>query len=147
MAKVIKKNCLAWAVSTVSVRYINNHNIIRAFQKGVRDVLRKLEIRNWKLEVYLLIDGFYIKYLRGVGLKNQRAIINGDEKSISIAAASVIAKVFRDRLMRRLAKKYPKYHWEKNKGYGTREHINALKKYGKTKIHRDLFLRKIDLTI
>lgn len=148
LAKVIKKNCLAWAVSVVSVRFINNHGIGVAFQKGVRDILRKLEISpaapgRFKSKIYLLIDGFYVKCLRGIGLRNQKAIVGGDEKSISIAAASIIVKVYRDQLMGRLAKKYPKYHWEKNKGYGTKEHLKALKKYGKTKFHRDLFIRKI----
>lgn len=143
LAGLIKKNCLAWAVAVVSVGFINKQGIVAAFQKGVRDVLKKLKIENCQLKIYLLIDGFYVKYLRGVGLKNQKAIIDGDEKSLSIAAASIIAKVFRDRVMSRLAKKYPRYQWEKNKGYGTREHIEALKKYGKTKYHRHLFLKKI----
>ncbi|MBI3092738.1 MAG: ribonuclease HII, partial [Candidatus Levybacteria bacterium] len=63
----------------------------------------------------------------------------GDQKSISIAAASIIAKVYRDSLMKRLHKKYPQYRLAKNKGYGTKEHQNALKKYGLSKIHRTSF--------
>ena len=92
-------------------------------------------------KIFILIDGFQVKYLRGVGLKNQKAIIKGDEKSISIAAASIIAKVYRDKLMEKLAKKYPLYHFDKNKGYGTKEHIKALRKYKQSPIHRLLFIR------
>lgn len=95
---------------------------------------------------YLLADAFRIKYLRGIGLKNQEAIIHGDRISISIAAASIIAKVARDALMEKLSLKYPIYLWHKNKGYGTREHIEALKKHGKTPLHRDLFIRNIVLS-
>lgn len=143
LSQAIKKHAYKWAVIKINERYINNHNIAKAFQKGVRDLIKKLKIENCKLKIYLLIDGFYVKYLKGVGLKNQRGIIKGDEKSISIASASIIAKVYRDNLMRKLAKKYPKYHWDKNKGYGTKEHIKALKLYGKTKHHRILFIRNI----
>lgn len=156
LAELIKKKCFVWGISSVSARIINNHNINKAFQKGVKEVVKKLrdkinKKKNQKinspiskiLNFYLLIDGFYVKYLKGVGLKKQIAIIKGDQKSISIAAASIIAKVFRDKLMEKLSKKYPKYHWNQNKGYGTKDHIEALKKYGKTKYHRELFLRKI----
>lgn len=143
LAKIIKKKCLAWAATTVSSRFINRHRLSKAFQKGVREVLKKLKITNGNRRAYLLIDGFYVKYLRGIGLERQKAIIRGDEKSLSIASASIIAKVFRDKLMTQLAKKHPQYDWEKNKGYGTKDHIQALKNYGKTNLHRDLFLRKI----
>ena len=91
---------------------------------------------------FLLIDAFHVKYIPGVGLKNQEAIIKGDQKSISIAAASILAKVYRDSLMKKLAKKYKKYHWEKNKGYGTRKHIEAIRRFGPTSWHRNAFIRK-----
>ena len=67
-------------------------------------------------------------------------IKNGDQKSISIAAASIIAKTWRDRLMTLYSRVYPMYGWERNKGYGTYEHRNAIKKFGITKIHRKSFL-------
>ena len=153
LTEVIKKHCFAWVISTVSVKFINNYGIVRAFQKGVREVINKLRNKEIKenpnysstplINYFLLIDGFYVKYLRGISIRRQKAIVKGDTKSVSIASASIIAKVFRDQLMNNLAKKYPKYHWEKNKGYGTKEHIEALKKYGKTKLHRNLYLRKI----
>lgn len=69
----------------------------------------------------------------------QTSIIKGDEKSVSIAAASIIAKVYRDRYMDEISKEYPEYHFEKNKGYGTKEHFLALEKYGPTIYHRKSF--------
>ena len=80
-------------------------------------------------------------------LKNfdSKAIIKGDQKSISIAAASIIAKIYRDRLMKKLSKVFPQYKWEKNKGYGTPEHIEALKSIGICKHHRKTFKPIINL--
>ena len=143
LALVIKKQSQFYLISKVSVRYINKYGIIKAFQKAVREIVKKTRNFFLKEKLFILIDGFYVKYLRGIGLKNQKAIIKGDEKSISIASASIVAKVYRDSLMKKLGQKYKKYQLEKNKGYGTKEHIKALKKYGPTKIHRQLFLKKI----
>jgi ribonuclease HII len=89
--------------------------------------------------IFLLVDGFHIRYVRGIGLKNQKAIIKGDQKSTSIAAASIIAKVHRDNLMRRLHRQFPVYNFAKNKGYGTKEHQQAIKNYGLSKTHRKSF--------
>ena len=89
---------------------------------------------------FVLIDAFHIKYLRGIGLKNQKAIKKGDQKSISIAAASIIAKVFRDSLMQKLTKRYGKYRWGVNKGYGTKVHQEAILKYVATRLHRKQFV-------
>ena len=90
----------------------------------------------------MLIDGYPIKYLTG-GLKKQKGIVNGDQKSISIAAGSIIAKVYRDRLMRKLSRQYPLYKWGRNKGYGTKAHLQALKKFGSSLYHRKLFIDDI----
>ena len=68
---------------------------------------------------------------------------NGDQKSVSIAAASIIAKCYRDKLIRKLALTHPLYQWEKNKGYGTKKHIEAIKKFGVSHLHRKSFLSKI----
>ena len=87
----------------------------------------------------ILIDGnksFFIE-------KELHTIVKGDSKSFSIAAASIIAKVARDRIMKNLAKQYPHYLWEKNKGYPTKEHINLVKKYGPSPLHRKTFLKNI----
>lgn len=104
------------------------------------------EKKLWRKDYYVIgIDEVGRGALAGpcIGLKNQLAIVHGDEKSISIAAASIIAKVERDRTMSKLHQDYPKYGWKKNKGYGTKKHIEVIKKYGKSKLHRELFLRKI----
>ncbi len=91
----------------------------------------------------VLVDGLSIINNLPENKYIQEPIIKGDGKSISIAAASIMAKVYRDRLMVRLAKKYPDYGWEKNKGYGTRQHIEAIRKYGLTELHRKLFVRNV----
>ena len=72
----------------------------------------------------------------------QENIIKGDALSYNIAAASILAKVYRDKLMENLDKKYPEYNFAKHKGYGTKAHIEALKKYGKCEIHRETFIKK-----
>lgn len=139
LSQTIKKQADRIFISKINVSYINRYGISKAFQNGVRKIVNQMKKANKK--IFILIDGFQVKYLRGVGLKNQKAIIKGDEKSISIAAASIIAKVYRDKLMEKLAKKYPLYHFDKNKGYGTKEHIKALRKYKQSPIHRLLFIR------
>ena len=84
----------------------------------------------------VLIDGVYKPNLRNL---NCKTIIKGDQKFISIAAASIIAKVQRDQIMQNIAKKYPNYGWQTNMGYGTKEHINAIKSVGICKHHRKTF--------
>jgi len=139
LSQIIKKQADQIFIAKINVSYINKYGISKAFQNGVRRLVNQMKKTNKK--IFILIDGFHIKHLRGVGLKNQKAIIKGDEKSISIAAASIIAKVYRDNLMKKLAKKYPLYHFDKNKGYGTKEHIQALKKHKQCPIHRVFFIR------
>lgn len=146
-AKWIKENCLVCALGSSPVSYINKYGIVkatnRAFRIAIKELLRKI---NKSGEKYLLVDAFHIKYVREIGLANQKAIVKGDQKSISIASASIIAKVHRDRLMTQLARKNKKYSlfgWGRNKGYGTKEHIFAIKKYGPTLLHRKLFLRNL----
>ena len=151
----IKENCLAWGIGEVSVSFINKHGIVKATRKAFRKALGETrnKLQDTKID-FLLVDAFYISYTKGIKRKNQLAVVKGDEKSFSIAAASIIAKVYRDKLMSSLARrdlaklKYykqdlRKYAWEKNKGYGTKEHVEAIKKYGVTKLHRKMFVRKI----
>ena len=88
-----------------------------------------------------MVDAFHVKYIPGIGLKRQKAIVKGDGKSISIAAASILAKVHRDRLMSKLGAQYKKYHWNTNKGYGTTEHREAIRKFGITRLHRRLYVK------
>lgn len=155
------KSSAVYSISTISVKDINRVGIGKAtkmaFRKAIKDIMFKiydleiknsLKIENWKLKIpeqkiFLLVDGFYIKYVTGIGLKNQKAIIKGDKKSLSIAAASIIAKVHRDNLMIKLAREYPEYGFDIHKGYGTKIHREKIKKHGLSKMHRKSFnLRK-----
>lgn len=134
----IKKYALFYGVGSASVAQINKYGI----KKGSEIAFRRA-IKNSKKRIdYLLVDAFYIPFIKGLRRKNQLAIIKGDEKSFSIAAASIIAKVYRDKQMEKLGNKpkYKKYFWFKNKGYGTKEHTDAILKYGITSWHRKDFV-------
>ncbi len=143
LSDVIKSVALTYATASVSHSIVNKKGIVAATKIAQRKVIKNIRAKLNGRKVFVLIDAFYLNYLKGIGLKKQKAIIKGDEKSISIAAASIIAKVERDHNMIKLHHKYPIYFWKNNKGYGTIRHIAAIKKYGKSKLHRDLFLRKI----
>jgi ribonuclease HII len=136
--KWIRENAFAFGIGQASVSQINRLGIKKASEIAFRKA-----IKNCDIEInYLLIDAFYIPYVKGLRRRNQKPIIKGDTKSVSIAAASIIAKVYRDRLMLGLSKrpKYRKYGWGRNKGYGTLEHRKAIKKYGLTRQHRKQFV-------
>lgn len=155
LSKAIKKEALFYSVSTVGVSTINKIGIGKATQMAIRKAIKSImykvlsskyqaNIHNTNYIIhstkfFVLADGFHIKYIRGIGLSHQKGIIKGDKKSISIAAASIIAKVYRDKLMRKLNKKYPQYGFYRNKGYGTKFHQTALKTYGLSDIHRTSF--------
>jgi len=136
--KWIRENALVYGIGEASVGQINRLGIIKAteiaFRKAIKATGKEID--------YLLIDAFYIPFVRGLRRRNQKAIVKGDTKSISIAAASIIAKVHRDKLMSKLgsAVRFRKYGWEKNKGYGTKMHQTAIKKYGSTRHHRSLYI-------
>lgn len=150
LSKIIQKESLAYCVSVVNVAKINRFGIGKATFMAMRNVVKTLREKCPKgilsanegssKKVFVLVDKFYIKYLRGVGLKNQKGIVHGDEISLSIAAASIIAKVARDNHMRRLSAKYKVYGWGRNKGYGTNFHRQALSKFGPTRLHRKDFI-------
>lgn len=131
------------SIAEIGLSVINKVGIGKAtsiaFRKVIGKIISKFQIIPNKNNIFVLVDGFHVKYIKGIGLKNQKAIIKGDRKSISIAAASIIAKVYRDDLMRSLHKKYPRYHFDINKGYGTKKHQAAIKKHGLSKIHRKSF--------
>jgi ribonuclease HII len=128
----IEINALAWAVARVDHDEIDQINILRASFKAMHLALDQLRIRP-KL---LLIDGNrFIRYRR----TPHRCIVRGDSIFASIAAASILAKTWRDEYMRRLHTEFPQYGWESNKGYGTREHRDAIEKYGLCKYHRKSF--------
>jgi len=131
-SKYIIKNVLNYSISEVSINYINKHGVGEATHKAFRDCLKRLK-DNFD---FVLVDGFKIK---GVEENRQEGIIHGDRISVSIAAASIIAKVYRDNLMVKLHRRYPLYNFAKNKGYGTKFHRQAIKNFGLCKIHRKSF--------
>lgn len=130
--ETIVKTALDYSVSVVENEEIDEINILNATKKGMLECILKLKIPP---EV-VLIDAVKIACDYKV-----MPIIKGDAKCYNIAAASIIAKVTRDRIMRRYDGIYPDYGFAKNKGYGTGEHIEAIKKYGLTQIHRRTFVK------
>jgi len=122
-------------IGEASVLEINKLGIVKATRLAMRRAVRNFQESNY----FLLIDGLPIKNLPG-GLKRQTAVVDGDQKSITIAAASVVAKVYRDKVMTGLGRRIAKYRWGKNKGYGTKYHIQALKTHGICEHHRDKFV-------
>ena len=138
-AKLIKEYAIFWTVEQVDIAFINKHGIGKANSAAFRKVLNRIiSYIESSSKYYVLIDGFHKKYLPG-GTKKQKGIIKGDQKSLSIAAASILAKVHRDNLMKKVAKDFPVYKFARNKGYGTKEHQQALKYFGVSKVHRKSF--------
>lgn len=132
LAEEIKKQARGWAVAEVSVSHINKLGIGKATQMAFRKALRLLPVQ----ADFVLIDAFYIKHLNR---KRQKAVKDGDKICASISAASVIAKVYRDKLMKKLHLKYPQYGFARHKGYGTKKHQEAIRQYGLSRIHRKSF--------
>jgi len=129
---LIQNYSLESVVFEVPVEYINNYGLSQAGQFGYIEVLNKLST----IYDHVLIDAFKIKKIPD---QIQTAIIKGDQQSVSIAAASIIAKVYRDKLMKRLHLELPDFSFDKNVGYGTKAHRQALAKYGLSKFHRTSF--------
>lgn len=134
--KWIRENCLAFGIGECPASKINTLGIVKATRIAFRRALKSLKMP----ADFLLVDAFYLPYTKGLKRKNQKAIVKGDTKSVSIAAASIVAKVYRDKLMSELAKKHKKYGWERNAGYGTENHRRAIGKYGITRYHRKQFV-------
>ena len=131
LADYIKKNSI-YAVGIATVNEINKINILNASLLSMQRALHKLKLK----PSVAYIDGLFAP--KEIKIK-YKTFIKGDEKITSIAAASIVAKVSRDLFMIKLAKKYPKYNWHKNFGYGTADHLDKLKKHGITKHHRKKF--------
>ncbi len=131
LEKYIKKNCV-WAIGSASLEEIEKLNILNASLLAMKRSIKKLKIR----PTTILVDGNRSPYLIGYRLK---CIVKGDKKIPEISAASIIAKVARDRLITKMSKKFAKYAWDKNAGYGTKLHLIAIKKFGITKYHRKTF--------
>ena len=140
---IIMKNFYV-AVGVSTVEEIDKLNILNADFLAMRRALKDLKSLKNEKEYTVLVDG-NLKIKEYIG--KQLPIVKGDAKSLSIAAASIIAKVTRDRLMKDLASVYPDYHFEKHKGYGTKVHIEVIKDKGAIEgVHRKVFLRKINNT-
>jgi ribonuclease HII len=127
----IKKNSI-WAIGQASIKEIERINILHASLLAMKRAIIKLK----KKPSLVLIDGNKLPTIKNYNLKY---VIKGDQKISSISAASIIAKVSRDRFITTLSKKFKKYGWDTNFGYGTKEHLGAIKKYGITKYHRKTF--------
>ncbi len=129
---IIEKEAIAWAVVEVSAGEIDELNILWASVEGMHRAIRKLASR----PEFILVDGNRFKPIDGIPYET---VVHGDATYTSIAAASVLAKTYRDDRMREIAAQYPQYGWERNMGYPTREHIEAIKKWGYTPFHRRSF--------
>ncbi len=131
LEKYIKKNSI-WTVGSASLKEIEKLNILNASLLAMKRSIKKLKSK----PSLIMIDGNKLPIMSGYKLKS---IIKGDEKVAEISAASIIAKVSRDRLISKMSKKFTKYAWNRNSGYGTKEHLKAIKKFGVTKHHRKTF--------
>lgn len=137
LGALIRRAALTWAVAAASVKEIDRVNIRRATALAFRRALARLSLP----VDYILLDGTTLPELG----RPHEAIVDGDACCCSIAAASVLAKLVRDRLMDRLAPHYPRFHWEANKGYGTADHLAALCASGPTPHHRKSFTPVVQL--
>ena len=132
LKKLIEKNALAYSVAFVSSYEIDKNNILNSTFMAMHKSIEGLNIE----PDFILVDGNLFKQYRDLKYK---CIIKGDQKYQNIAAASILAKTYRDEYMSNLHMKFPEYNWIKNKGYGTKFHIDMITKFGKTKYHRKSF--------
>lgn len=128
---VINQRAIAVSIGLVSHRFIDEHNILQASLEAMKRAVLSL----YPAPDYLLVDGIHTVPVS----IHQRSIIKGDQQSLSISAASIIAKVYRDRVMISHHEQFPEYELKKNKGYGTKMHMEAIKRYGASPIHRLTF--------
>lgn len=132
---IICEKAVAYNIYSVDEKRIDEINILNATHEAMNGAVNGLSVR----PDYVLIDGNSIK---GMNIPHE-TVVKGDAKSVSIAAASILAKVSRDRFICEMAEKYPEYGFEKHKGYGTAAHNEAILKYGPCPIHRRTFLKKL----
>ena len=138
---IIEREAIAWAVEEVSAEEIDTINILNASITGMQRAVRRLSVK----PEFLLIDGNRFKPCDDIP---HQCIVKGDATYASIAAASVLAKTYRDEYMRRLAQEYPQYGWERNMGYPTKEHVEAIIAHGYTPHHRKSFhLKQLEPTL
>lgn len=134
----IKEEAVAWAAASVSPEEIDATDILSARVKAMQLAIDALPVQ----PDYALIDGNRDKGKHFALVTPHETVVKGDSRSASIAAASIVAKVSRDRVMEELAEKYPQYRFERHKGYGTKLHYEMLEKYGPSPVHRRSFLKK-----
>ena len=138
---IIEQEAIAWAVEEVSAEEIDTINILNASITGMQRAVRRLGVK----PEFLLIDGNRFKPFDGY---RYQCVVKGDATYASIAAASVLAKTYRDEHMRRLAQEFPQYGWERNMGYPTKEHVQAIIEHGYTTHHRKSFhLKQLEPTL
>ncbi len=130
----IKEVAIAYAVATATVAEIDEYNIRNATYMAMNRAIEALGVK----PDYVIVDGDCITNCN----YPHECVVKGDARSLSIAAASILAKVSRDRKMLEMSEKYPQYGFEKHKGYGTKVHIDALKEFGASEIHRKTFIKK-----
>jgi ribonuclease HII len=140
LREMIEKDAVAWAVAQVDAEEIDKINILNASFKAMHLAIEKLALK----PQHLLIDGNRFNQYKDIPYN---CIVKGDGKYLSIAAASVLAKTYRDDYMKKIHKEFPVYHWDKNKGYPTLQHKLAIQKYGLTPYHRKSFNAGIQLKI
>lgn len=132
---IIEKEALAWAVEAVSAEEIDKLNILWASVTGMQRAVLRLDPQ----PAFLLIDGNKFLPFDRFGFNDYRTVVHGDATFASIAAASILAKTYRDEYMRKLALEYPQYGWDRNMGYPTAEHVEAIRRFGYTPWHRKSF--------
>ncbi|HAO14678.1 MAG TPA: ribonuclease HII [Tenacibaculum sp.] len=128
----IEENAICFSVSFVDQVEIDNFNILQASITAMHRAIDKLKTT----PEFIIIDGNKFKPYKNIPFKT---IVKGDAKYMSIAAASILAKTYRDDFMAKIDEKFPEYNWKKNKGYPTKEHRNAIRKFGATPFHRKSF--------
>ena len=129
---IIEEEAITWAIGIVSPSEIDKINILNASILAMHKAIKKLKV----IPEYLIIDGNKFKKYKDI---THECIIKGDAKYLSIAAASILSKTYRDELMQKTHEIFPNYNWKNNKGYPTKEHRIGIKKYGITKYHRKSF--------
>lgn len=132
---IICEKAISYSIKSISEEIIDEINILNAALLAMNMAAEELSPK----PDFVLVDG---NKMRGMKFPHE-TLVGGDAKSINIAAASILAKVARDRYIKEISDKYPEYNFKKHKGYGTKEHIEALHKYGPCEIHRRSFLTKI----
>ena len=141
---IIERESVAWAVEAVQAEEIDRINILWASVTGMQRAVLRLDPQ----PAFLLIDGNKFRPFGRFGFKDYRTVVHGDATFASIAAASILAKTHRDAFMREIAAQYPEYGWDRNMGYPTPEHIDAIRRYGYTPWHRKSFhVKELELSL